>query len=316
MKHVFVLLSLVAPVACLGNKPAPPKPCCEQPAIPPGVASFVVVADEVTGPSDGQTVQLRAALTAGVPRSQIYPVLHTLYRHAMTRKAFEPTEFAAYLYADEGSARAGGDGGLVAEIGRRQGKLGPRCENKVPFDFTEQATRAFASAVGRGEKENMDDSCRLNVQKKVPRPDDDFTHKPSLNIETKRKAVTITYPYLEMGKDEYVATLTLRSAMRDWIDYVNQFFDKVADLDQVTFVGLHKDQTVVNITVSRADFHEKLSSLQDEIASFATVTVATLADENAAGGAAQEQAEHQTKTYRAALAALPKSQVTISPKLK
>jgi hypothetical protein len=76
--------------ACSTEKSEAPKACCEQPKIPAGVTPFVVVADDVTGPSDGQKVIMRVGAAQPIKRDQVFPVLHLLYRHAMTRNVFEP----------------------------------------------------------------------------------------------------------------------------------------------------------------------------------------------------------------------------------
>ena len=144
--------------------PPPKPPCCEQPEIPPGVAPFTVVAEEVTGPSDGQKVLMRVALRKPIKRDEIYPVLHTLYRHAMTRGAFEPIHFVADLYpARGGQGRRRGH--MAARIPREQSQMAPRCENQVAYDFGEQVDRAFAASLGRGRGEDVDDTCRLDKPK-------------------------------------------------------------------------------------------------------------------------------------------------------
>src|SRR4051794_41073626 len=83
-----VLLLGVSALACSTEKSEPPKACCEQPKVPAGVTPFVVVADDVSGPSDGQKVIMRVGVSQPIKRDQVFPVLHTLYRHAMTRTAF------------------------------------------------------------------------------------------------------------------------------------------------------------------------------------------------------------------------------------
>ena len=90
------------------------------------MAPFTVVADEATGPSDGQKVILRVALGKPTKRDDIYPVLHTLYRHAMKRGPFEPIQFIADVYPSEATAKAAGDTQLLARISRRAVPDGPR----------------------------------------------------------------------------------------------------------------------------------------------------------------------------------------------
>jgi hypothetical protein len=313
-----VLLALSA-AACSTEKTVAPKACCDQPKIPAGVTPFVVVEDDQSGPSDGQRVIMRVGVSQPLKRDQVYPVLHTLYRHAMTRTTFEPIHFVANLYASESAAKAGGDGSLVGRIVREQSDRGPKCENKIPYDFSEQVTRAFNASVGRGSEdaEDSNDSCRLSEKKVAARVDDKFTHKPSYKVDPARAAVEVTYPYLEMGKDEYVKDLRFNSAMRDWIDHAQAFFGKVDGLKELTFVGIQNDQPVVKITVTREQFNSQLASLQEEIAAHSAVTFASLGMRTTDDkGAAKEQSTFQSKTYKSALAALPKNQVFVSPKLK
>jgi hypothetical protein len=310
-------LLFLAAAACSTEKAEVKKPCCEQPKIPAGVTPFVVVADEVSGPSDGQKVIIRVGLSQPIKRDQVFPVLHTLYRHAMTRTAFEPIQFVANLYASESGARTGGESGLMARIVREQSDLAPKCENKIPYDFGEEVTRAFNATAGRPEEEDANDTCHLADKKVVARVDDKFTHKPTYKADPSRSAVEISYPFLELGKDEYVKDLKFNSVMRDWIEHAQSFFGKVEGLKELTFVGLQNDQPVVKITVTRQQFQSQLASLQEEIAAHSAVTFASLGLHTTNDkGAAKEQSTFQSKTYKSALAALPKNQVFVSPKLK
>src|SRR5262245_14033186 len=87
-------LALALGMACDSDKPAAPPPCCQQAEIPAGVTPFKIVADEVSGTSDAQKVLLRVAALRPIKRDEVYPVLHTLYRHAMKRGPFEPIQFS------------------------------------------------------------------------------------------------------------------------------------------------------------------------------------------------------------------------------
>jgi hypothetical protein len=295
------------------EKAPPPRVCCEQPEIPAGVPKFNVVGDDVIGPSDGEKVLVRAALSQPVKRDALYPVMHTLYRHAMKRTAFEPIQYAASVYADEGAARSGGDQ-WVARIWREPGQGGPRCEIRQKYDLEEKAERAFLSTQGNLPEEDPNDSCHLAEKKKaVAKP---AGPTPRYELDGGRRAVTITHPYLEMDRPEWVAELTYSAAMRDFADYMTTFFSRIEELSELTFVGVHKEQPVVNITVTRAQFDGGLSNLQEQIAGHAAVTFAKLGAHQDDKGVAKEQAQFHAKTYKAALASLPKNQVTVSPKLK
>jgi hypothetical protein len=312
----LVGLLLLLSSACNTETPPAAKPCCEQPEIPAGVPAFTIVADESTGPSDGQKVILRAALGKPVKRDEIYPVLHTLYRHAMKRGPFEPIQFAAEVYPSEAAAKSGADGQMLARIGREQSQVGPTCDNRVGYDFTEQVDRAFAASLGQAPEEKMEDTCRLDPPKKKPRFDDEFQHKPSYKLDAEGKSVEVTYPYLEMGKDEYVPTLKFTSALNYWIEFVTSLFRKVPDLKSVSFVGLYDEAPVLRITLSRQQFDGGFAGLQETIAAHAAVTFQALGTGRATDKSAEkEQESYKLKTYKDALEDLPKSQITIAPAL-
>lgn len=308
-------MAAVAP-ACSKKEPEAQAPaaCCQQPKIPAGVTPFKVLSENSEGPSDGRKVALKVAFTAPPKRDGIYPALHTLYRYAMTRTAFEPIHFAAEVFVDEASARAGKP---IALIRREQGWLAPKCENDLPYGFSEQVERAFAASLGRAEDEDIDDTCHLAEKKAKPRPDDNFKHKPGYKLDEAGRSIEVTYPYLADGADEYVKELRFNSVMTYWIEFTNALMQKVPDLKQVTYVGLHNDAEVARISVTREQYNAGISALQEEIASHAAVTFQTLGMRKTDDkGAAKEQETFKSKTYKAALARLPKNQVTVSPKLK
>jgi hypothetical protein len=309
-------LALTICAGCASEKTAPATACCDQPEIPAGVARFTIVGDEVLGPSDGQRVVLRAALNGPTKRDDVYPVLHALYRHAMKRGPFEPIEFTAEVYPNETAARGASDTQMVAKISRSQSQAGPQCDNRVPYDLAEQTARAFDASLGRGSEENLDDSCHLGAPKKAARVDETFKHKASYKLDAATKAVDVTWPYLEMGKDEYVDKLKLSTALGDWIEVATSLFRKVPDLAQVSFSGLVNDAEVLHISLTRRQFDSGFSGLQETIAAHSAVTFQALGtghtnDKNAE----KEQEAFKIKTYKDALADLPKNQVTISPKL-
>ncbi|HMF39309.1 MAG TPA: hypothetical protein VKQ32_01385 [Polyangia bacterium] len=310
----FVGLAAVA--SCTkSDQPSGPTTCCDQPKIPAGIPAFTVVRDEVTGPSDGQDVKLHVALKQKTHRDDIYPALQFLYRYAMTRKTFEPTTFSGAFYTTEGEAQTGGN--PIAKIWREHGDKGPKCENNIKYEFSEEVGRAFQWSLNRAEVENLDDSCHLEVKKKVARFDDKFTHKPTMKVDEAKKAVEVTYPYLDTGKDEYVANLDFNSAMTYWAEFTTTMFGKAPELQQVTYTGLLNDQPALKITTNRQQFDAKLSTVQETIASYSAITFAKLGlhkiDDK---GAKKDQEKHKTEVYRAALATLPKDQVMVSAKLK
>jgi hypothetical protein len=312
---IILLTAIGIGTACNTEKAAGPRACCDQPKIPAGVPAFTVVKDDISGPSDGQAVKLRVALKQKTKRDDIYSSLQFLYRYAMTRESFEPTSFSGEFFTSEGEAQLGTN--PAAKIWRERTDSGPKCENNIPLEFAEQIDKAFAYSMNRAVPEDLADTCHLDVKKKVARFDDKFTHKPVYKVDSARQAVEVTYPYLDTGKDEYVKTISFNNAMTYWAEFTSSMFNKAPNLKELTYTGLLNDEPVMKVTVTRAEFDSKLSTVQETIASFAAITFAKLGlHKTDDKGALKEQETQKTKTYKAALSFLPKDKVFISPKLK
>jgi hypothetical protein len=315
---LLILSAALAAAACKQEAEGP-KPCCTQIDIPAGVPKFTVVADDVTGPSDGQKVMMKLGLLQPVKRDQIYGPMKVLYANVMKRTAFEPIHFEGWFYASESDARAGNEGNAIAKIVREQTDHGPKCENRIKYNFAEQVDRAFIHST-RGEQElqeDLNDTCHIGEKKKVARYDEKFAHKTTYKLDAGNQAVEISYPYLEMGKDEFVADLKTNSAMAAWAEFMTSMFSQAEQLKSLTFVGIHNEEPVVKISVSREQFDNILTRLQETIASHAAITFQTIGmGAKTSEAAEKEQEQFKSKTYKDALGKLPKEQVTISPKLK
>jgi hypothetical protein len=301
--------------ACNNEKAAAPKACCDQPRTPPGVPAFTVVVDDQTGPSDGEDVKMRVAFKQKTKHDDVYPALQFLYRYAMTRKSFEPVNFTGEFYGTEGGAQTGGN--PLAKVWRDRDSKAPKCENAVAYDFPEEVQRAFDGSLNRGEAEDLADTCHLAEKKKVARFDEGFKHKPTLSVDPATFSATVTYPYLDTGKDEYQKDLTFNAAMTYWAEFMTAMFSKSAALKQLNYVGVLDDQPVLKISTTREQFDQKLSRTQETIASYAAITFAKLGlHKTDDKGAKKDQEQQKTRTYSAALAMLPKDAVFVSPKLK
>jgi len=311
-----MLFATAALPACTkSEQPAGSTTCCDQPKIPAGIPAFTVVRDEVSGPSDGQDVKIHVALKQKTKRDDIYPTLQFLYRYAMTRNTFEPTNFLGAVYNTEGEAQTGGN--PIAKITREHGEKGPKCDNAIKLEFAEEVQKAFDHSLNRAIPEDLSDSCHLAEKKKIVRIDDKFTHKPAMKVDAGKRAVEVTYPYLDAGKDEYVKTLSFNNAMTYWAEFATQMFSKAPELGELTYTGLLNDEPVLKITATRQQFDSKLSTVQETIASYAAITFAKLGlHKTDDKGALKDQEQQKTRTYKAALSFLPKNQVMVSPKLK
>ena len=311
-------LLLLAAAAC-EKKAEGPQTCCTQVDIPPGVAKFAVVADDVTGPSDGQKAMLKLGMLQPFKRDQMYGPMKVLYANVMKRTAFEPIHFEGWFYANESDAKAGNASNVIAKIVREQTDRAPKCENNVKYNFAEQVDRAFIHST-RGEQElqeDLNDTCHIGEKKKQVRYDEKFAHKTTYKLDAGNQAVEITHPFLEMGKDEYVADLRINAVMGQWAEYMTSMFSNAEHLKSLTFVGLYKEEPVVKISISRLQYDNSLSRLQETVASHAAITFQTIGmGAKSSEAAEKEQEQFKSKTYKDALGKLPKEQVTISANLK
>jgi hypothetical protein len=237
----------------------------------------------------------------------------------MKRTAFEPIHFEGWFYASESDAKAGSESNVIAKIVREQSDRAPKCENNVKYNFTEQVDRAFIRST-RGEQElqeDLNDTCHIGEKKKQPRYDEKFAHKTVYKLDAGNQAVEISYPFLEMGKDEFVADLKLNSAMASWAEYMTSMFSNAEQLKSLTFIGIYKEEPAIKISISRQQYDNSLSRLQETIASHAAITFQTIGmGAKSSEAAEKEQEQFKSKTYKDALAKLPKEQVTLSPNLK
>ncbi len=301
------------------EKKVAPKVCCEQPEIPANVPKFKIVADDVSGPGDGLKVILRAGLTQSAKRDQLYGPLKVMYAYAMKRTPLEPIHVEALLFANESDAQTGNPARAVAKVIREQKDTAPRCENNMKYDFAEQVERAYVWST-QGEQalaEDLNDTCHIAEKKKVARYDETFTHKTTYTFDAARSSVTISYPYLEMGKDEYVANLRTNSALATWAEFMTSMFSKVETLKEFVFNGIYKEEPVVKISVTREQFDNTLARLQEQIASHAAFTFQVIGmGKKSSEAAEKEQEKFKSTTYKAALDKLPKGQVTLASSLK
>jgi hypothetical protein len=262
---------------------------------------------------------MKLGLLQPVKRDQIYGPMKVLYANVMKRTAFEPIHFEGWFYASESDARAGNEGNAIAKVVREQTDRAPKCENNVKYNFAEQVDRAFIHST-RGEQElqeDLNDTCHIGEKKKQARYDEKFAHKITYKLDAGNQAVEITHPFLDMGKDEYVADLKINSAMGQWAEYMTSMFSQAEQLKSFTFVGLYKEEPVVKISISRQQYDNALSRLQETVASHAAITFQTIGmGAKTSEAAEKEQEQFKSKTYKDALGKLPKEQVTISPKLK
>ncbi len=284
---------LFALVGCSGSStpeaPPPPPPIAAAPA---GTPAFTVVEDRVS--ADRDTVEVRVAVTSVPEREELDKLLQHLYRQMMTR-AGEPLQVAAFVFPSPEVAQKSPDKGWIASVTKKRGDFGPTFDNKVELSFGKQVAAVLNGDTFAGNK------------------------KPKTEIDEAAKALVLTLPFVEPGKDEWRASLNYVAAVTDFLDYADRLYEKVPALEKLTFVGMYKDGEVIRIkvgsrkewdTVGARDVHERIGAQQGR--AFAELSMGKMSD----AAVAKEKAARAKKVYQEALKRLPAGAVTVSKKLQ
>ena len=72
--------------------------------------------------------------------------------------------------------------------------------------------------------------------------------------------------------------LSFNAAMTYWAEFTTAMFSKAGHLKELTYTGVLNDQPVLKITVTRQEFDQKLSRVQETIASYAAIASDSTAD--------------------------------------
>ena len=289
----FAFLSSVTVTAafsgCDDKKDAPTGPVAETVSPKDSPVSYKVLEDKI----DNNSVEYHLLVPEGTKHDDVEGLLKYLYRHLWTRGDNEPAGVAAYVYNSETAFKTP-PRTPIAHVIRKSGEVGPTFENKVPLEFWQEVAEALLP--------NYDDKWKL--ARKVERDD-------------AQKTLTLTLPYTEPGKDQWVEALSFNQAMNTFTDVAQSLFEKVPELKAMTYVGLWKDKEVVRIQLSRVDYQAlKLNDLDDRIGQHHGRIFLELATNRSSDAkAAKENAALIAKEYKAMLGQL-KGKAKVDPALK
>ncbi|MFH1130871.1 MAG: hypothetical protein V1754_06010, partial [Pseudomonadota bacterium] len=100
--------------------------------------------------------------------------------------------------------------------------------------------------------------------------------------------------------------------------YTRTLFDKIPELQKITFVGKHNDKIVMNIWLTREQYNSlDLRQVEESVNAFSGTKIPDLMSGNISAKTLEKKAEEmRRKTYRAAFARLPKEQVQLDKTLQ
>jgi hypothetical protein len=287
-----LLLAVVCLAACESSQPpAPAAPVGETVSAKDSPIAYKVLADTVDKAKN--TIEQHILVAEQPKHDDLQKLLEYLYRHLMTRDQPEPAAVEAYVYSSEAQYRTPPRSPIGSMV-KKSGDIGPTFDNKVPLEFWQQVAQALP-----------DSDKGMKLAKKVDRDD-------------AAKTVTITQPYTEPGKDAWAEQLSFNMAMNVFTDTAQAMFEKVPELNALTFIGRWKDEDVVKISVDRATYQKlNLADIEEQIGQLHGRAFLELASGKSNDAkAAKENSQRLAGVYKKMLAAIPKGQTTVSPKLK
>jgi hypothetical protein len=301
MRHV-VFGALLLLTSCKEEAaPAGPGPDTAPPKDSP--LAYKVLEDK----TENNSVEYHALIDASVKHDDADKLLKFLYRYLSTRREDEPAAVGAYLYTAEAAYRTPPRSPIASAV-RKSGDRGPVFENKVPLEFSQEVDGAV-----HPHHDGENDELYATRRKQ----EEAFKLKPAFTLDEPQKAVTLTMPYTEGGKDQWVDALSFNQALNVFTDAANSLFDNVAQLRRLTYVGTWKDKEVVRVTIDRADYEAvHLHDIDDRIgqhhgAAFFALGTGHSNDK----AAAKEVAAKVSKEYRSMLGQL-KGKAKVDPSLK
>ena len=297
--HRMLRSASIIGLACSLSGPALLSAGCEEKKEAPAAADTSSPKDSpvtyrvLEDKADNNSIEYHLLVPEGTKHDDVENLLKYLYRYLWTRNDSEPAGVAAYVYNSETAFKTP-PRTPIAHVIRKAGDAGPTFENKVPLEFWQEIAEALLP--------NYDTKWKL--ARKVERDD-------------AQKTLTLTLPYTEPGKDQWVDNLSFNQAMNTFTDVAQSLFEKVPELKAMTYIGLWKDKEVVRIQLTRADYQAlKLNELDDRIGQHHGRIFLELATNHSNDAkAAKDNAALIAKEYRTMLGQL-KGKAKVDPALK
>ena len=301
LRRSLLLLCLAA--GCKTEAPAPAGPAAETVSPADSPIAYKVLEDR----TDNNAVDFHVLVAEGIKHDDMDKLTRYLYRHLVQRREEEPAALSASVYTTEAAFRSP-PRAPIGQVVKKSGERGPSFENKVPLEFWQEVEIAV-----HPHRENETDeayAARRAGEEKLGK-------KPRIERNDAARTVTVTLPYTEGGKDEWVDALSFNQAMNAFTDVTHSLFEGVAELKQATYSGVWKDKEVVHAVVNRADYAGlQLGDLEDRIGQHhGRVFLELATNRKSDATAAKEQAQLVAKEYKAILAKL-KGNARVDPALK
>lgn len=291
-----VLLGLGLGTGCppQGGQPAAPAGATADTACPKDFPTACKVLKDETDVKNN-SVEYHVLVPPDTRHADADKLLQSLYRHLMTRRDSEPAALSGYLYTNEVQFSTPPASPVASMVKRAEAKI-PIFENKIELELWQQVEEA------------------LELSRRADRK---LKRQLTYRAEGDSGRASVSVPFTESGKEDWAPQLSFNQAMNQFTDVALALFSRAPGLKLLHFVGVWKDQEVVRIELSRADFNAmQLRDVEERIGSlhgraFQELALQKGSDESVARSLNARAAGE----YRKILAQL-KGRAFVSPQLK
>ncbi len=262
--------------------------------IPIGVGQITVVSDVSMNPPTGGEINVTVTVEPELDRDELNRLMTSFFRQARDRRGFQrpgkPEKIDLRFYVSEALSKGGGDNWLARVL----------------------TTNAEAEPM----MTNNQKAPLLKWVKKVLGKQQEYTGdlKPRILADATAMAVEVTVPFVDHGGEgKYVKELTYVRATTEFVSYAMSLFEKIPQLNKLTFIGKHNDLEAVNIWLSRDQYIGlDLRKVEEGLGAFDGQFIELLMSKQISEKAfINKKRKQRHKVYSEALGRLPAGQVMI-----
>ena len=262
---------------------------------PPLGLAVKVLSDISLNEKAGSSITVIVSVPPTADRDELDRLMKSLWRQVKGRSGFSKgtaDKIDLRFYGGETKAKAKGDDWLA----------------QVLFSGAEKGEATF---------ENRQTLPLLKWAKKAIGKQPQFTGKlkPQILADAAKLELEIKVPFIAQdGTGAYITKLTYTKVTTEFSTYTRTLFDKIDKLNKLTFIGLHEDQPVIKVWMSRQQYEQlNLRLVEEGLGAFQGKFINRLLSNPKLGKMVEKKvAKQRRKVYRETFARLPKEQVELA----
>jgi predicted Zn-dependent protease with MMP-like domain len=267
---------------------------------PIGVGEVTIIKDESLNKPTGGEVTVVATVEPDVDKDELQRLMESFHRQISRRSGFtkgnRPERIEMRFYTSKAAAEKGGDDWLARGI-QTSSESEPEYTNRQKPPLRKWAIEAL----GTGMRVFGDET------------------KPQFLADPDAMTLQITWPFVEHdGSGTYVEELSHEKATTEFSSTAITMFEKIPQLQKLTFVGKHEDEVVMKVVLTREQFDElNIKQVEEQLGAYQGQFIELLVSQKISSEkVAKKVRKQRRKVYKEVFARLPEDQVLLSKELK